>query len=702
MRIERTPSFLLLFLVLISLTSVSAYGAAGCSLNSNGGNVQHVVYVQFDNVHFTRDIPNVPSDLEQMPNLLNFLRQNGTLLTNHHTPLISHTADDIITSLTGVYPDRQGEAVANSYVIFTPTGFSFPSSFTYWTDLVNTTTDPAFNLLTADGKNAPAPWVPFTRAGCSTGAISIADMEVENTTSDLLTIFGTGSAPVLEATADAKSKDPIVRAQPAADFEGIAVHCAAGAALCSGANGGVADVLPQEPGGYSGFSALFGHKFVAPAINGGNPALKDLDGNVITDSQGNIGFPGFGPISAAQTLAYTAAMQENGVPVTFSYISDAHDGPNGAFGPGQAEYVARLAAYDEAWGKFFNRLAADGITQDNTLFIVTADEGDHFAGGPPTPANCDGIHVPCTYAKIGEIDSNIASLLNKQDPTILASSFAIHFDMAPTFYIKGQPASGNPTLRTFERATSKLTEVSPITGNTDVLTRFLVDHPAMDLLHMVTSDPLRTPSFIMFADPDYFFLTSGPDAVEDPGFAWNHGGVDPKINVTFLGLVGPGVRRDGISNRIWSDHTDIRPTLLALTGLTDDYTSDGRVLVETLREDSLPKSLREGDDFTKLAQAYKQINAPLGELGMDALSISTTALAGDDQTYATLENQITSITAQRNAIAGQMLQLLNDAEFNGKRINEGASERLIDQANQLLEQVRSLSGGNTRNHDEQD
>ena len=293
---------------------------------------------------FTRDIPNVPSDLEQMPTLLNFLRRNGMLLTNHHTPLISHTADDIITSLTGVYPDRQDQAVANSYVIFTPTGFSFPSSFTYWTDLVNTTTDPVFNLLGADGKNAPAPWVPFTRAGCRTGARSIANMEVENTTSDLVTIFGPGSAPVLEATTDAKSKDPIVRAQPAADFEGIAVHCAAGAALCSGANGGVADVLPQEPGGYSGFNALFGHKFVAPAINGSNPALKDLDGNVIADSRGNIGFPGFGPISAAQTLAYTAAMQENGVPVTFSYISDAHEGPNGAFCPGQAEYVARLAA----------------------------------------------------------------------------------------------------------------------------------------------------------------------------------------------------------------------------------------------------------------------------------------------------------------------------------------------------------------------
>jgi hypothetical protein len=45
---------------------------AGCQLNSASSAVKHVVYVEFDNVHFTRDNPNVPSDLEQMPNLLTF------------------------------------------------------------------------------------------------------------------------------------------------------------------------------------------------------------------------------------------------------------------------------------------------------------------------------------------------------------------------------------------------------------------------------------------------------------------------------------------------------------------------------------------------------------------------------------------------------------------------------------------------------
>src|SRR5882724_3838595 len=53
---------------------------AGCQL---GNGVKHVVKLMFDNVHFYRDNPNVPSDLEMMPNLLKFFTGNGTLLTNN-------------------------------------------------------------------------------------------------------------------------------------------------------------------------------------------------------------------------------------------------------------------------------------------------------------------------------------------------------------------------------------------------------------------------------------------------------------------------------------------------------------------------------------------------------------------------------------------------------------------------------------------
>src|SRR5262249_4488992 len=45
--------------------------SADCQF-ANG--IKRVVVLDFDNVHLTRDIPNVPSDLEQMPHLLNFLK----------------------------------------------------------------------------------------------------------------------------------------------------------------------------------------------------------------------------------------------------------------------------------------------------------------------------------------------------------------------------------------------------------------------------------------------------------------------------------------------------------------------------------------------------------------------------------------------------------------------------------------------------
>src|SRR5262249_39004537 len=152
--------------------------------------------------------------------------------------------------------DRHGQSVANAFGFFTPPGSrsfdAFASSFSYWTDVVNATTDPRPNMITADGKNAPAPWVAFTRAGCNVGAVAMANMELENVSPDVANVFGASSPEAAEVRAN--------RNQAIADFEGISVHCAAGSAVCSAANGGIADVLPDEPGGYTGFNALHGHK----------------------------------------------------------------------------------------------------------------------------------------------------------------------------------------------------------------------------------------------------------------------------------------------------------------------------------------------------------------------------------------------------------------------------------------------------------
>src|SRR5690348_11715339 len=71
-------------LLVVPLTSASTQATNGCQLKSPKGAIQHVIYVQFDNAHFRRDNPDVPSDLEQMPHLLNFIQDNGVLMSNDH------------------------------------------------------------------------------------------------------------------------------------------------------------------------------------------------------------------------------------------------------------------------------------------------------------------------------------------------------------------------------------------------------------------------------------------------------------------------------------------------------------------------------------------------------------------------------------------------------------------------------------------
>ena len=203
--------------------------------------------------------------------------------------------------------------------------------------------------------------------------------------------------------------------------------------------------------------------------------------------------------------------------------------------------------------------------------------------------------------------------------------------------------------RPFERATGKLTAVNLMTGNTDTLTNYPADPVESNLLHMITADPARTPTFIMFANPITSSLQVIPPAILHvscrnrvlPGIMAT---VSPDINTTWLGMVGPGVQHMGVNSSVWADHTDIRPTMMLLLGLKDDYSHDGRVLFEVLQKSALPPAVRRQlPAFISLAQAYKQINAPVASFSLTTLSISTTALESgsstDDSVYNQLENQ---------------------------------------------------------------
>jgi len=431
-------------LLLLGVTTQSA--SAACQLNSSGGKVKRVVNIVFDNVHLRRDNPNVPSHMEQMPNLFNFLHDNGVISGNHHDPLISHTAHDIDTALTGVYGDRNGIPVANSYGYFKPDGsVGFNSSFLYWTAVA---ADGKPQMLDEFGKTAPAPWVAYTRAGCDVGAFSVANIEFERLPDDMTTFYGAGST------------------------------------------------------------------------------------------------------------------------------------------------------------------------------VDTA--------------------------------------------------------------VRGELASSDPATQ---------------------LSQLLADRAEMKLLHMLTASPARAPTLTMFGNDNYFFETvSKPPATAcqqqsdcvfvGPSFAWNHGDYQQEITRTWVAIAGPGVQRLGRDDAVFTDHADVRPTIVALLGLKDDYVHEGRVVAEWMQPQALPSGIAKAQaNFTELATVFKQLDAPVGDLGRASLVWANKSITGTNQTYLAYLKQMDGIIQQRQDLAFKIKNTLHAAAFAGQPVDLGTVDSLGNQAQDLINKVNTLAEG---------
>ncbi|MBR0871344.1 hypothetical protein JQ633_13330 [Bradyrhizobium tropiciagri] len=681
-----------LFLVLVCILACSTgsgQALAACELRSRGGTSTRVVQIQLDNLHLRRDTPNVPSDLEQMPHLREFLTHDGIIGSNHQISPLAQTATDALTILTGLYGDRMGVPLGSSATFRSDGSVGFASAFAYWT-AINADGRPL--MLTDTDRTVPAPWVPFTVAGCDVGAYAMTGLTLQDSV-DVASTLGASDARVAAG-------DPL---KARADWFGIAIHCARGSALCSNAHAR-SDLLPDEPGGYAGYSALFGNRHIQPVISPGGP-LKDLGGEIIRDETGRPGFPGATATTASQSLGYAAAMLEAGVPVVYVGIGNAHvpsaaAARRRAFGPGERDHVARLAADDAAFKSFIDRLAASGITTRNTLFIVVSTGADRFVGGPPNPAACDGRTVPCSYGQAGAIGLAIDRLLAAERRNV--TTFDVQPGNAPPFYIHGNPSPTDPLTRILAQDIGKLTALNPVTGKTDRLTSMLADRAQMQLMHLVTASPARTPHVIMFGDPDYLNRTAASRAdcaappaciAVDPEVAWMRGDIPQILAGSWFGIAGPGIRRRGETADIVSNHADLRPTLLALLGLSDRYVHDGVVLVDALEPGALPGAIAvDPDTYAALARATRTLNDPLGQLARNSLALATQAVRGSDAGYERYLATIGAITARRDALAREMYAQLNGAAFAQRPINPAYAHALIGRAGALVSEVENLAG----------
>jgi hypothetical protein len=177
------------------------------------------------------------------------------------------------------------------------------------------------------------------------------------------------------------------------------------------------------------------------------------------------------------------------------------------------------------------------------------------------------------------------------------------------------------------------------------------------------------------------------------GFAYNHGDYAAEINTNWLGLAGPGVKHVGLDGQspasgpnsagpdsgqvtvvnsgttgTWADETDIRPTLMYLTGLKDDYEHDGRVITQVVT--SLNHALS-APGVAQLGACYKQLNSSVGQFGAYTLTASTKAVESTspgDFRYKLFNAKLSGVEQQRDRLAGKIKAQLEAAAFSNTPI----------------------------------
>lgn len=154
--------------------------------------------------------------------------------------------------------------------------------------------------------------------------------------------------------------------------------------------------------------------------------------------------------------------------------------------------------------------------------------------------------------------------------------------------------------------------------------------------------------------------------------------------MTWAALAGPGVAQRGVdgpgpaqSNEAqdpnstktvpqasttgtWVEETDLRPTLMHLVGLQDDYVTDGTVITAALTRPS-----RALESTRLLAELYRQLNSSVGEFGTDTLLADSKALASgstaSDATFVREQATLSRLVDDRDRAASTIKLTLANA-----------------------------------------
>ena len=91
----------------------------------------------------------------------------------------------------------------------------------------------------------------------------------------------------------------------------------------------------------------------------------------------------------------------------------------------------------------------------------------------------------------------------------------------------------------------------------------------------------------------------------------------------------------------------------------------------------------------------KHLDAPFGEFAKNILVASTNALksgsSADDSKYTSIESQIDSLTALRDALTDEIRTGLNNAEFNDVKPDEKQVKAWTEAARDPIDQSAALA-----------
>ena len=658
--------------------------ARPCQLGNKAGQIKHVIYLQFDNTHFRRDDAErrVGSRADAAPAQLP-QGQRHALHERPHDPDLAHRGRDPRVADRPLPGPQRADGLEQLRLLRRATGTPrFTSSFKYWTDTVDGDERRRCRTWSATAaRPRRRRGLTYTQAGCNVGGVSAANIELENNSTaasgDMTRVFGVGLARVERGErGDADSSR-----RPTSSASRSTARRAR--ALCDDEPEREAGRLPTiVPGLATTASRRSSARSTSnPAITGGQPCVKATGRQpTITDPAGNCGFPGFDGTLAKNTLGDVAQMQENGVPVTYAYISDAHDNHTlrpRVSGPGEADYQAaarrlrrgvrrrssqRLAAATASTRA--TRSSSSRSTRATTSPAASARRSPDGSGALTyTHTTCTDRRPRARRTRSARSTRTSSGARADRQPT-----FDIHFDDAPTFYVNGQPDADRPDGAQARAGSSARLRCPTRTSHAASPRRSRSASPTRSRRRRCTwSTPIRSGRrrSRCSANADFFFQTSNCAG-------WHRSGRRPSASTRGSpGTTATSRTRSATRGSGWSAPASTangdrledldgprRPPADDQRARSGCRTTTPTTAVSSRRCSTTSAITDRRSTATRVdaaRRAYKQLNAPFGAVRGTTRSSRRPrrSRSTDELKYDSIETQIANLTVQARRARGR-------------------------------------------------